>query len=112
MNIRRLLLGALAEIFDLPRVDEPLDGEVADVLTLELPQQRDGVIVRCDDALRRGHPHRVHLRRRLGVRVRMRAAGAKGAGVVEIPYASLDELDRLLSNGVDGLGRGHGAPAR
>jgi ParB family chromosome partitioning protein len=36
------------------------------------------------------------LRRRLGVRVRMRAAGAKGAGVVEIPYASLDELDRLL----------------
>lgn len=36
------------------------------------------------------------LRRRLGVRVRLKAAGKKGNGTVEIPYASLDELDRLL----------------
>ncbi|MBX7081331.1 MAG: ParB/RepB/Spo0J family partition protein [Nannocystaceae bacterium] len=37
------------------------------------------------------------LQRRLGSRVRLRTdARKRGAGVVEIPYASLDELDRLL----------------
>ncbi|MBK6916511.1 MAG: ParB/RepB/Spo0J family partition protein [Deltaproteobacteria bacterium] len=37
------------------------------------------------------------LQRRLGTRVRLRTDPRKrGAGVVEIPYASLDELDRLL----------------
>ncbi|MCA9653725.1 MAG: ParB/RepB/Spo0J family partition protein [Myxococcales bacterium] len=37
------------------------------------------------------------LRRRLGVRVRLRPKGkSKGVGTVEIPYASLDELDRVL----------------
>jgi ParB family chromosome partitioning protein len=36
------------------------------------------------------------LRRRLGARVRLRAQGSRGAGTVEIPYATLDELDRLL----------------
>jgi ParB family chromosome partitioning protein len=36
------------------------------------------------------------LRRRLGVRVRLKTQGSKGAGVLEVPYASLDELDRLL----------------
>jgi ParB family chromosome partitioning protein len=36
------------------------------------------------------------LRRRLGARVRLRAKGKKGQGMIEIPYASLDELDRLL----------------
>ena len=36
------------------------------------------------------------LRRRLGTRVRLRPQGSKGAGTVEIPYSSLDELDRLL----------------
>jgi ParB family transcriptional regulator, chromosome partitioning protein len=36
------------------------------------------------------------LRRRLGVRVRLRPSAKKGAGTVEIPYQSLDELDRLL----------------
>jgi ParB family chromosome partitioning protein len=37
------------------------------------------------------------LRRRLGVRVRLRAQrGRKDAGTLEIPYGSLDELDRLL----------------
>ena len=37
------------------------------------------------------------LRRRLGVRVRLRPSAKKGAGTVEIPYQSLDELDRLLN---------------
>jgi ParB family chromosome partitioning protein len=37
------------------------------------------------------------LRRRLGVRVKLRPKGkGKGAGTLEIPYASLDELDRVL----------------
>jgi len=37
------------------------------------------------------------LQRRLGVRVRLRTDSPKrGAGIVEIPYSSLDELDRLL----------------
>ncbi len=37
------------------------------------------------------------LQRRLGVRVRLRTdAPKRGAGIVEIPYSSLDELDRLL----------------
>jgi len=37
------------------------------------------------------------LRRRLGVRVKLRPKGkAKGAGTLEIPYGSLDELDRVL----------------
>ncbi len=37
------------------------------------------------------------LRRRLGVRVRLRPKGkGKGAGTLEIPYTSLDELDRVL----------------
>ena len=37
------------------------------------------------------------LRRRLGVRVKLKARGKnKGTGTVEIPYASLDELDRVL----------------
>ncbi len=37
------------------------------------------------------------LQRRLGVRVRLRTdARKRGAGTVEIPYSSLDELDRLL----------------
>jgi len=38
------------------------------------------------------------LRRRLGVRVKLRAKGKanKGAGTLEIPYTSLDELDRVL----------------
>lgn len=36
------------------------------------------------------------LRRRLGVRVRLRSGAAKGQGVLEIPYTTLDELDRVL----------------
>lgn len=36
------------------------------------------------------------LRRRLGVQVRLNTGGKKDRGVVEIPYGSLDELDRLL----------------
>lgn len=36
------------------------------------------------------------LRRRLGVRVRLRPSNKKGAGSLEIPYQTLDELDRLL----------------
>ncbi|MCR9166506.1 MAG: ParB/RepB/Spo0J family partition protein [Nannocystaceae bacterium] len=36
------------------------------------------------------------LRRRLGARVKLKAKGKKGHGMIEIPYASLDELDRLL----------------
>lgn len=37
------------------------------------------------------------LRRRLGVRVKLRPKGkGKGAGTLEIPYTSLDELDRVL----------------
>jgi ParB family chromosome partitioning protein len=37
------------------------------------------------------------LRRRLGVRVKLRPKGkGKGAGTLEIPYGSLDELDRVL----------------
>jgi len=36
------------------------------------------------------------LRRRLGVRVKLRAKGSKGAGTLEVPYGSLDELDRVL----------------
>lgn len=37
------------------------------------------------------------LRRRLGVRVRLRPKGkSKGAGTLEIPYGTLDELDRVL----------------
>ncbi len=36
------------------------------------------------------------LRRRLGARVKLKAKGKKGQGMIEIPYASLDELDRLL----------------
>ena len=36
------------------------------------------------------------LRRRLGARVRLKSKGKKGNGMIEIPYASLDELDRLL----------------
>jgi len=38
----------------------------------------------------------LRLRRRLGVRVRLRAEGSQGAGVLEVPYGSLDELDRVL----------------
>lgn len=38
------------------------------------------------------------LRRRLGVRVKLRPKGkGKGAGTLEIPYTSLDELDRVLN---------------
>ncbi len=45
------------------------------------------------------------LARRLGVRVRLRTDPKKrGAGVVEIPYASLDELDRLLHIFLDDTG--------
>lgn len=36
------------------------------------------------------------LRRRLGARVRLKSKGKKGNGMIEIPYSSLDELDRLL----------------
>ncbi|MEM6293814.1 MAG: ParB/RepB/Spo0J family partition protein [Myxococcota bacterium] len=36
------------------------------------------------------------LRRRLGARVRLKSGGKKGNGTIEIPYGSLDELDRLL----------------
>ncbi len=37
------------------------------------------------------------LRRRLGVRVKLRGKGkGKGSGTLEIPYGSLDELDRVL----------------
>lgn len=36
------------------------------------------------------------LRRRLGARVTLKSKGKKGQGMIEIPYASLDELDRLL----------------
>ncbi len=36
------------------------------------------------------------LRRRLGARVSLKSKGKKGQGMIEIPYASLDELDRLL----------------
>jgi ParB family transcriptional regulator, chromosome partitioning protein len=36
------------------------------------------------------------LRRRLGVRVRLRPGKQQGAGTLEIPYGTLDELDRLL----------------
>ncbi len=36
------------------------------------------------------------LRRRLGARVKMRSGAKKGSGAIEIPYGSLDELDRLL----------------
>lgn len=36
------------------------------------------------------------LRRRLGVRVRLRSGTTKGQGVLEIPYSTLDELDRVL----------------
>lgn len=37
------------------------------------------------------------LRRRLGVRVRLRSKGKrKGVGTLEIPYGTLDELDRVL----------------
>jgi len=36
------------------------------------------------------------LRRRMGARVRLKAKGKKGQGMIEIPYGSLDELDRLL----------------
>jgi len=43
------------------------------------------------------------LRRRLGARVRLRTRkGRKGAGTVEIPYTSLDELDRILRTILDG----------
>jgi ParB family chromosome partitioning protein len=38
----------------------------------------------------------MRLRRRLGAQVRLNTGGKKDRGVVEIPYASLDELDRLL----------------
>ena len=38
----------------------------------------------------------MRLRRRLGVQVRLNTGGKKDRGVVEIPYGSLDELDRLL----------------
>lgn len=45
------------------------------------------------------------LRRRLGVKVRLRTdRRQRGAGVVEIPYATLDELDRLLHILLDDLG--------
>lgn len=45
------------------------------------------------------------LARRLGVRVRLRTDPKKrGSGVVEIPYASLDELDRLLHILLDDVG--------
>jgi ParB family chromosome partitioning protein len=45
------------------------------------------------------------LRRRLGARVRLRTKkGRKGAGTVEIPYSSLDELDRILRTILDGPG--------
>lgn len=38
------------------------------------------------------------LRRKLGVRARLRVqAEQKGTGVLEIPYSSLDELDRILA---------------
>lgn len=36
------------------------------------------------------------LRRRLGVRVRLKSGGSKGTGTLEIPYSTLDELDRVL----------------
>jgi ParB family transcriptional regulator, chromosome partitioning protein len=36
------------------------------------------------------------LRRRLGVRVRLKPGKQHGAGTLEIPYQTLDELDRLL----------------
>jgi ParB family chromosome partitioning protein len=45
------------------------------------------------------------LQRRLGVRARLRPAARKrGAGTVEIPYSSLDELDRLLHILLDDAG--------
>jgi ParB family chromosome partitioning protein len=45
------------------------------------------------------------LRRRLGTKVRLRTdRRQRGSGVVEIPYASLDELDRLLHILLDDLG--------
>jgi ParB family chromosome partitioning protein len=45
------------------------------------------------------------LRRRLGTKVRLRTdRRQRGAGVVEIPYGSLDELDRLLHILLDDLG--------
>lgn len=45
------------------------------------------------------------LQRRLGVRVRLRTdARKRGAGTVEIPYSSLDELDRLLHILLDDVG--------
>jgi ParB family chromosome partitioning protein len=45
------------------------------------------------------------LRRRLGAKVRLRTdRRQRGAGVVEIPYASLDELDRLLHILLDDMG--------
>lgn len=44
------------------------------------------------------------LRRRLGTKVRLRTdRRQRGAGVVEIPYGSLDELDRLLHILLDDL---------
>jgi ParB family chromosome partitioning protein len=45
------------------------------------------------------------LQRRLGVRVRLRTDPRKrGAGAVEVPYSSLDELDRLLHILLDDAG--------
>lgn len=42
------------------------------------------------------------LRQRLGVRVRLRGKrGSKNAGVIELPYNDLDELDRLLNRLLD-----------
>lgn len=61
-----------------PKDEPPVDDEA---------QRRKIIVKELED----------RLRRRLGVRVRLRPKGKKkGAGTVEIPYSTLDELDRVL----------------
>lgn len=94
-----------------------LDQE-ADIIALAQEVARTGMSVRATEQAVRRHnrPPRAaapddeverrkiivreledRLRRRLGVRVKLRPrAKHKGAGTLEIPYGSLDELDRVL----------------
>lgn len=65
----------------------------------EAQRAREVIVRDLEDRLRRG----------LGVKAAVKTSGQKqGSGTIELPYASLDELDRLLAMLLPGDARGEG----
>ena len=76
-----------------------LHPDPAPVEPSEAQRAREVIVRDLEDRLRRG----------LGVKAAVKTSDKKqGSGTIELPYTSLDELDRLLATLLPGDARGEG----